>query len=159
MTPERHAVVVDVQVHPHHDLAVVTTDHTVQPLSPVNGLALREPTWADPVLLLGYPFIPTAGETPMTVQLGEVVTPSVRTYNDEENLFLYSAIARPGNSGGPIIATDGRLVGLVTEELFEKPDDESPRAPASPFYAGLPASVIRSGLVDLGHSDLLAFDT
>lgn len=157
MTPERTASVVDVLRHPDHDLAVVVADPGFQPLDPVNGLVLRAPTWAESVVLLGYPIIPRAGETPKTVQLGEVVNPAIRTYQGED-LFLYSAIARPGNSGGPIIGSDGRLVGLVTDELFESPDDDSKRSPAAPFYAGLPASVVSACLTDIGCSDLLGFD-
>jgi S1-C subfamily serine protease len=63
-----------------------------------------------------------------------------------QTLFLYSAIARPGNSGGPIISSTGNVVGLVTAELKE--EDES----TSSFYAGVATSEIAKAISELGVS-------
>ena len=82
------------------------------------------------------------------VQRGEVVNPAVKSQQDEQ-FFLYSAIARPGNSDGPIVAQDGRVVGLVTHDL---PDAKQK---ASPFYRGVPAGEIRRALSDLGAGGLI----
>jgi S1-C subfamily serine protease len=73
------------------------------------------------------------------------VTSSVLRNFSGQNVFLYSAIARPGNSGGPIISLTGNVVGMVTEELKEETDD-----PASSFYAGIPASEIAAAVSELG---------
>jgi len=85
------------------------------------------------------------------VQRGEVVNPAVKSQQDEQ-FFLYSAIARPGDSGGPIVAQDGRVVGLVTHDL---PDAKQK---ASPFYRGVPAGEIRRALSDLGAGDLIRWE-
>lgn len=52
------------------------------------------------------------------MQGGEVSVEHVTSFYGEE-LFLFSAIARPGNSGGPILSEDGHVVGIVTKELSE----------------------------------------
>lgn len=79
----------------------------------------RDPAWGDTATVLGYPPVPQVrdqaeGSPNLIVQGGEVVNPAA-TGLFGEPLFLYSAIARPGNSGGPIVAQDGRVIGLVFE--------------------------------------------
>jgi hypothetical protein len=44
-------------------------------------------------------------------------------------MFLYSAIARPGNSGGPIIAHDGRVIGIVVQDSMATSSTD-PTSPA-----------------------------
>jgi S1-C subfamily serine protease len=164
------------RVHPHDDMdvAVIEVDladnERIQTLA---GMSFREPQWADEVYLLGYPRVPmTTEDDAITVQRGEVVNPSIETPATggapRGKTFLYSAIARPGNSGGPIVAQDGRVIGLVvdhTEEPqstdLERCDSESAQGqsrrakpPAPPFYRGVPASQIMQALTDLGFGDL-----
>ena len=76
---------------------------------------------------------------------GEVTNAQVTTFSDQ-TLFLYSAIARPGNSGGPIISSTGHVVGIVTEELKEDAD------PNSLFYAGVGAGEIAKAVSELDVS-------
>ena len=77
------------------------------------------------------------------MQRGEVTNPDVTLF-DSSNVFLYSAIARPGNSGGPIIAESGHVVGIVTSELLEKTEVST-----MPFHAGIKTSEIIQAIRDL----------
>jgi len=120
-----------------------------------------------------------AAESAITVQRGEVVNPSTPAMPSRDPMFLYSAIARPGNSGGRIVAGDGRVIGLVVEDSspttkagaaggepsppqspWDRIEDldarvseleERTRAPA--FYRGIPTSEIVRAIGDLEVRD------
>lgn len=143
--------VIDQRWHETHDLAIIIVDNSDAELAPVRGLVTRDPTWSDTINLFGYAPVPTSLSADPAVQTGEVVNPSVTTY-DGSTVFLYSAVARPGDSGGPIFARDGRMIGMVTKELSRKDTEFTP----APFYAGLPARVIHACLADLALNGLLA---
>lgn len=66
-----------------------------------------------------------------------------------QKIFLYSAIARSGNSGGPIVAQDGRVIGLVVEDSAESTSNDAGPGTA-PFYRGIPSSKVIRALDDLG---------
>jgi hypothetical protein len=124
-------VVATTRVHGHAelDVAVIAVEPPESgPFTPLPGMVFRDPAWADEVYLLGYPRVQWTVGTEITLQRGEVVrplvvTPPVRDDDTEAagldprrgKAFLYSAIARPGNSGGPIVAHDGRVIGIVVE--------------------------------------------
>lgn len=132
-------------------MAVIPVDVTDQPANTLKGVAFRDPKWSDETYVFGYPPVSKLDAPYLVVQRGEAVNPSVRSQQDER-FFLYSAVARPGNSGGPIVAQDGRVVGLVTDEL---PDAQQM---AAPFYRGVPAGEIRTALSDLGVDHLLRWE-
>jgi len=133
----------------------------------IEGLAFRDPRWSDRVTIMGYPPVPQTTKAYLTTQTGEIVNPHIETLPERPKpgpldllnsnpevrpngrWFLFSAVARPGNSGGPIIASDGRVVGLVTRELTND------RVAASPFYAGTPTSSIVDALAEGGMARLL----
>ncbi len=124
----------------------------------------------------------------ITVQRGEVVNPAAETPAagglPRQKTFLYSAIARPGNSGGPIVAHDGRVIGLVVEDSspstsaraagYEQPRPRSPRERidhldreveelkaktfAPSFYRGIPSSEVVRALDYLGFGGLAKLD-
>jgi hypothetical protein len=52
-------------------------------------------------------------------------------------LFLFSAKTSSGNSGSPVIDKTGMVLGIVTEELFEK--DKFYEKGKLPYYAAIPA--------------------
>lgn len=112
------------------------------------GMAFRNPEWSDSVWTFGYPPVPMTRERTLVVHSGGVVNPEVMDYAGN-NLMLFSAVARPGNSGGPIVAADGRVVGIVAQEL------RTDKSLESPFYAGVPTHEIQRALVDMGYADLL----
>jgi S1-C subfamily serine protease len=136
--------------HPEVDVAVLRVEPPeAGRFLPLPGMVFRDPGWADEVYLLGYPRVPWMVDTDITLQRGEVVNPlaeapPVRDANADpwdvpsrSKMFLYSAIARPGNSGGPIIAHDGRVIGIVVEDsaptLSSDPSQFPKAAPVQRF--------------------------
>lgn len=95
--------------------------------------------------------------------------------------FLTSAIARPANSGGPIVANDGRVIGLVVENARygltsasagdlgpgSGPDPargqsdtelDSADADSPPFYRGIPGSQVVRAIEELGFEGLVVLE-
>lgn len=105
--------------------------------------AFRDPIITETVFTLGYPRVPLSKNAALIMQRGDVTNPNVTLF-DNSAVFLYSAIARPGNSGGPIISESGHVVGIVTKELSEK----SEHFPM-PFHAGIKTSEIIQAIKDL----------
>ena len=117
------------------------TDLPVQP-----ALSFRDPELSESLYTLGYPRVPLARDAPLVMQSGEVTAPEVKLLHGAE-VFLYSAIARPGNSGGPIISSTGHVLGIVTEELSAEAN-----RPSMPFHAGIRSSTIKHALSELEPS-------
>lgn len=157
------------------DLAVIELAQTGQPgLNAIDGMVWREPTPTDTTYVFGYPTIPKMVDAYMLVQRGgvtnprvfsvqggEVVNPEVASYKGQR-FFLYSSISRPGNSGGPIIAQDGRLIGVVALSAFKSPDTNGNNKirdvddeDVPEFYAGIPGGEVvdwfKRHESDLGH--------
>jgi len=86
------------------------------------------------------------------MQGGEVSVERVTAFSGEA-FFLFSAIARPGNSGGPILSEDGHVVGIVTKELSE---DDPVR---QPFHAGIATSTLAAAVSELGSPIELPVET
>jgi S1-C subfamily serine protease len=145
--------------HPTLDVAVIKFDMPDGKYIPrLAGMAFRDPDWADEVYVFGYPRVPMTAEMAITVQRGEVVNPAATTIPDHQKTFLYSAIARPGNSGGPIVAQDGRVIGLVVEDCAESPSTDAGPA-AAPFYRGIPSSEVIRALDELDFGGIIELDT
>ncbi|WP_156297557.1 S1 family peptidase [Mycobacterium paragordonae] len=145
--------------HPTLDVAVIEAQLPEGKYLPrLAGMAFRDPDWADEVYVFGYPRVPMTAEMALTVQRGEVVNPAAETIPDRQKIFLYSAIARPGNSGGPIVAQDGRVIGLVVEDSAEAPSTDGGPA-AAPFYRGIPSSEVIRAMDDLGFGGIVEMDT
>ena len=175
--------------HPELDVAVIEAQMPAgKGLTRLAGMAFRDPAWADDVYLFGYPRVPMIAGMVITVQRGEVVNPAAETPAagglPRQKTFLYSAIARPGNSGGPIVAHDGRVIGLVVEDSspstsaraagYEQPRPRSPRERidhldreveelkaktfAPSFYRGIPSSEVVRALDYLGFGGLAKLD-
>ena len=141
-----------VHQHPSIDVAVIRVDGP--PLSPLKGALFQPPVVAKTVYTLGYPKLPMLREASVTMQHGAVTNQSV-TSLEGDNLFLYSAISRPGNSGGPVMSEDGYVVGLsIVDSAGKYVENDA----FSPHYAGIPAQVVVKAVKDLGLGIELVFE-
>jgi len=107
-----------------------------------SGLAFQEPSLLNEIYTFGFPKIPFTSEAALIIHKGEVTIPHVWMLDGQE-VFLFSAIARPGNSGGPIVSKNGFVVGIVSRDLIYK------ERTILPFYAGTPTSEIRKALAEI----------
>lgn len=131
-----------VHAHPVVDVAVMLF-HGPR-LSPLSTAVFRPPVIAEVVYTLGYPKLPGLRDASVTMQHGSVTNAQV-TSLDGQSLFLYSAISRPGNSGGPVISDDGYFVGLCSEDATAQYSGDA----FSPHYAGVPAQVVAEAVKEL----------
>lgn len=148
----------------HLDVAIVEVEPIGSGgLNHLAGVAFREPVWGDQTYVFGYPPVPTSDDAYLAVQQGsvedpgadgqthrffttqhgEVVAPSVGTYVADTRYFYFSAVTRPGNSGGPIVAQDGRVIGLVAHRPYDSGRSDAP------FYRGVPTPEIVRALRDI----------
>jgi len=136
--------------HPSVDMGLVEVS---PPLPPLPGLTFRPPRIAETVYTLGYPRVPLSKAPALVIQKGEVTSIGLETIHGDQ-VFLFSAIARPGNSGGPVLSGNGHVLGLVAEELFE--DSNNVR---SPFFAGIRTDTLSRAIEDLGVKVTLPTET
>jgi S1-C subfamily serine protease len=118
------------------------------------------------IFTLGYPAPDILGQQ-VKMTAGQVS--STAGIEDDTRFLQISAPIQPGNSGGPIIAWDGSVVGVVDAKLKSLGDDAgSSPAPENVNYA-VKASYVRAMLEDLpdlggytyvkaagGHDELVA---
>lgn len=106
-----------VGAQPENDLAVLRARSLPDDLMAATMRTTGDLRPGDEVIAVGYPF----GIGP-SVSAG-VVSGLQREFRSDEgertltNLIQFDAAANPGNSGGPLVTTDGHVVGVVTAIL------------------------------------------
>jgi S1-C subfamily serine protease len=104
-------------VRPEHDLAVLQAKKLPDDLQAATLRSTNDLLPGDEVIAVGFPF----GIGP-SVSSG-VISGLHREYRSPQgkrqltNLIQFDAAANPGNSGGPLVTTDGEVVGIVTAIL------------------------------------------
>lgn len=131
--------------HSHVDVGIIYMKDQIAPQLP--DLAFRDAGILEEVLIAGYPSVPSSLAPALTFQRGEICG-RIETRGGWP-MELFSAIARPGNSGGPVVAMDGRVVGIVTRSLERQKEDADSMAPM-PFFAAIPSRVIATALTEFG---------
>ena len=131
-----------IYLHSTEDIALIRVDRT---LTPLKGAVFRKPIIAQSVYTIGYPRLPNTRNASLTMQPGSVTNECVMSLSGE-TLFLYSAISRPGNSGGPILSEDGYVVGVAVEDHSATYAGDQV---FSPHYAGIPAEIVVKAVEEL----------
>lgn len=130
---------------PANDLAVLKFTPakagkiTILPIAPKTASLGRS------VFVLGYPEPDTLGQH-VKMTAGEVS--ATAGYQDDARYLQISAAIQQGNSGGPVIAWDGTVVGVVEAKLTSFGGDQHKLAPELVNYA-LKAAYVRPMLEDL----------
>ena len=106
-----------VGVQPDDDLAVLKVDTVPDDLKPATMRSTGGLKIGDEVIAVGHPFGigPSVSSGIVSGMRREYVNPKgKRTLT---NLIQFDAAANPGNSGGPLVTSDGEVVGIVTAIL------------------------------------------
>jgi S1-C subfamily serine protease len=99
-----------------HDLALVELDHPIQGVTPLETETLPAPV-GTPVLVIGHPFaFLDRVNRRFDGLLYWSATQGIISAHSDEFLQIDAAV-NPGNSGGPLLTCDGRVLGLVTAKL------------------------------------------
>ena len=93
------------------DLAVLRSE-----LATENSLMLREaaPRAAEPVLVAGFPLQSLLASGP---QVSTGIVTALAGMRDDASRIQISAPIQPGNSGGPVLDREGRVLGVAASTL------------------------------------------
>ena len=100
-----------VRSDPTNDLALLKVFGTFPALPIVSSAEAR---LGDPVFTIGFPNVDVQGVEPKLTR-GDIN--SLAGIKDDARHFQISVPVQPGNSGGPLVAANGNVVGIVTMRL------------------------------------------
>ena len=99
---------------PEHDLAVLQAKELPDDIVPATMRSTAGLRPGDEVVAVGYPFGigPSASAGVISGLRREYVSPEGKRLLT--NLIQFDAAVNPGNSGGPLVTTEGEVIGIVT---------------------------------------------
>lgn len=100
------------QVMPNEDVAILRVSQALPALT----IRFDEIRLGEEVIALGYP-LPELQGRDLTATSGEVN--SVSGFRGDPRFFQLNAVIQPGNSGGPVVGADGRVVGIALSRLSD----------------------------------------
>ncbi len=133
-------------VHPDVDFGVIILESPVEPFC--KDIALRSSTILEKIIIAGFPKIPSKLNDCPIMQSGEIAG-RIESSLHNGPLELFTAISRPGNSGGPVISSDGKLLGIVTGNLERKQEVVDGDQSMLPCFAAIPSDVILKSFSEL----------
>jgi serine protease DegQ len=106
-----------VSAQPENDLAVLQATKLPDDLFPATLKSTQDLRVGDQVIAVGFPFAigPSASVGAVSGLRRSFFSPEGK--RELSNLIQFDAAANPGNSGGPLITTDGAVVGIVAAIL------------------------------------------
>ncbi len=155
------AAAVVVARDPQHDLALLKAE--MRPASVARFSAGGNPPTALDVAIIGYPYL---GLPVIQPQLTPGRLDGTRRFSDRFLALQLKADVREGNSGGPVLGTDGSVLGIVfakvhtpnvyrrTGEVVRDVGYAVPSAPAKRFL-GMHKVAYRSAAAGAPDADLL----
>lgn len=99
-------------INPVDDIAFLKSDYRLNDFPGIPFQSGRTIEVSDSVFVLGYPF-----GMPFSITEGIVSSPN--QIMDGRRYIQTDAAVNPGNSGGPVVAADGNLVGITTAKFQE----------------------------------------
>ena len=141
----------DTYFHDREDVGIIRIKHERQRRLP--DLSFRESRLLERIVVAGYPYVPQSLEPIMTFKTGEIFGKVGKTI-DGCGVELFSAIARPGNSGGPVVGLDGQILGIVTRSL-ERARETADTMPNFPFFAMVPSVQIAKAVSQLPKAETI----
>jgi S1-C subfamily serine protease len=94
-----------------NDLALLQAFITFSSSATIPGRAIRP---GDAIIAIGYPYAGVLSSE-FKVTTGDIS--ALGGYEDDSRYFQISAPIQPGNSGGPLLDTEGDVVGVISEKL------------------------------------------
>jgi len=76
----------------------------------------RNPRLGESVVAFGYPLSSVLSSKP---KVTDGILSSTAGLNDDSRYFQISTPVQPGNSGGPLIDSSGRVIGIITAQLSD----------------------------------------
>jgi trypsin-like peptidase len=115
-TDGSHQTATVVATDPEHDLALLELEHAIPGSAPLVAESQPAPV-GTPVLAIGHPFaLLNRVNKSLDGLLDWTATQGIISGRSDEFVQTDAAV-NPGNSGGPLLGCDGRVVGLVTAKL------------------------------------------
>lgn len=102
-------------INPDVDIAFLASGHEAPEAQPMAYQADRGVSHSESVYVLGFPY-----GMPYTITEGIVSAP--RQLMSGKHYIQTDAAVNPGNSGGPVVAADGTLIGIATSK-FQNADN------------------------------------
>ena len=127
------------------DLAVIKIPGG--PYKPAEFGSLSDIELGDSVVALGFPLPDVTGGS-LTVTEGIV---SSKRNDGVRDIIQHQASVNPGNSGGPLVSTDGKIVGLNTYVLRRATND----VPVEGFNVAIAIDEAVERLTDLESGNLM----
>lgn len=140
----------DHESHPEIDFGTIIIKEDIKHKF-CNDIALRNSEVLEPIVIIGFPKVPRKLDSSPITQSGEIAG-RINSYSEKNTniqLELFTAIARPGNSGGPLLSEDGKLLGIVTQSLERQKEETDRENQILPCFAAVPSSEIFRGFKEL----------
>lgn len=99
-------VAIAVKADQRADLAVLFTE---DPVAPALGIRASDAELGEDIVAFGFPYSQYLSSTP---KLSVGVVSATAGIRDNTSEYQISAPIQPGNSGGPVVGTDGSVVGV-----------------------------------------------
>ncbi|MEL6177482.1 MAG: serine protease [Myxococcota bacterium] len=106
-----------VAVDPQADLAILRLERPVSGVQPLQLWSGEPITIGTPVIAIGHPYSPLSRQTERLDGLLDWAVAQGVVSHRTEQMIQTDAALNPGNSGGPVIADDGRVVGVVSFKI------------------------------------------